>query len=243
MYTPLYIKTNNSLLSSMIKIDELIAFALKNNIKALTITDNNMYGIMDFYNACIKNNIKPIVGLEVNLGDKIVLYAKDFKGYKNLIKIASLQSNQSLTIKELNIYNSNLICIVPYSSMNLYNELSKTYLDIFIGYSDPNERLNIKQDNVVYMKEILCLLKQDEEYLKYIYAVRDGVLASDIVIDNNVYLDISIFEKYPEDKINNQNISNMCNLKIEHEGNLLPSYDCPNGMDSYSYLKLLCKEG
>ena len=29
MYTPLYIKTNNSLLTSMIKIDELISFAKK----------------------------------------------------------------------------------------------------------------------------------------------------------------------------------------------------------------------
>ena len=42
MYTPLYIKTDNSLLTSMIKVDDLISFALKNNLKSLTITDNNM---------------------------------------------------------------------------------------------------------------------------------------------------------------------------------------------------------
>ena len=58
MYTPLYIKTDNSLLSSMIKIDDLIEFAKVNNIKALTSTDNNMLGVMDFYKKCIKNDIK-----------------------------------------------------------------------------------------------------------------------------------------------------------------------------------------
>ena len=61
MYTPLYIKTNNSLLTSMIKIDELVSFAKKNKIKALTITDNNMYGVMEFYKTCIKESIKPII--------------------------------------------------------------------------------------------------------------------------------------------------------------------------------------
>ena len=46
MYTPLYIKTDNSLQSSLIKINDLIEFALKNNIKSLAITDSNMYGVM-----------------------------------------------------------------------------------------------------------------------------------------------------------------------------------------------------
>ena len=36
MHTPLYIKTDNSLLQSLIKIDNLIEFAKENNIKVLT---------------------------------------------------------------------------------------------------------------------------------------------------------------------------------------------------------------
>ena len=67
MFVPLYIKTNNSILSSLIKIDELISYAKKVGIKALTITDENMYGAYDFYKACKKNDIKPIIGLEVKL--------------------------------------------------------------------------------------------------------------------------------------------------------------------------------
>ena len=51
---PLYIKTDNSLLSSLIKIDDLINYALKNNIKVLTITDDSMYGCLEFYIKCKK---------------------------------------------------------------------------------------------------------------------------------------------------------------------------------------------
>ena len=57
MYTPLYIKTDNSLQESLIKINDLIEYAVKNNIKSLTITDNNMYGVMDFYKIQFFNHI------------------------------------------------------------------------------------------------------------------------------------------------------------------------------------------
>ena len=57
MYAPLNIKTCNSLLTSMIKINDLVVFASKQGIQALTITDNNMYGVLDFYKACQKYKI------------------------------------------------------------------------------------------------------------------------------------------------------------------------------------------
>src|SRR5574344_1263056 len=97
MYTPFYIKTNSSLLTSMIKIDDLICFAKENNLKSLTITDNNMYGVMDFYHACLSNNIKPIIGLEVTYKDHIIiLYAKNYQGYLELVKISTDMSSKSL---------------------------------------------------------------------------------------------------------------------------------------------------
>ena len=97
MYTPLYIKTDNSLQTSLIKIKDLISFASDNNIKSLTITDNNMYGVMDFYKMFITNNIKPIIGLELDYNDKkIVLYAENYDGYKNLVKLCTLVSEKNI---------------------------------------------------------------------------------------------------------------------------------------------------
>ena len=97
MFVPLNIKTDNYLQSSMISIDSLIAFACKNNLKCLTITDNNMYGAIDFYKACKNNNIKPIIGLEVKIDDLfIILYAKGYEGYLNLVKLSTLLSENKL---------------------------------------------------------------------------------------------------------------------------------------------------
>ncbi|MBQ9011514.1 MAG: PHP domain-containing protein, partial [Bacilli bacterium] len=92
MFTVLNIKTHNSLLSSMIKIPALVKAAREHGLEALTITDDNMYGVIDFYKECLKNDIKPIVGLEVRLDEKFVLYCQNYNGYKNLIKIATTVS-------------------------------------------------------------------------------------------------------------------------------------------------------
>ena len=246
MYTPLYIKTNNSLLTSMIKIDELVSFAKTNNIKSLTITDNTMYGVMEFYKACKKENIKPIIGLEVELDTNIVLYAKDYNGYKNLIKLSTLQSERTLTLNDLNNYSSNLICIVPYDSLSLYNDLNKIYVDIFKGYSNKTERNNLDGDNLVYIKPIYYLEPSEEEYIRYLLAIKKGVTVDNIIMnENNNFLVLeNVIDKYfHEDMQNNKLITDMCNVEIGYQHDLLPIYDTPNNMDSYSYLKELCKEG
>ena len=245
MYTPLYIKTNNSLLTSMIKIDELVSFAKENNIKALTITDNNMYGVMEFYKACKKNNIKPIIGLEVEINEKIVLYAKDYNGYKNLIKLSTISSERLLTLTDLNKYSSNLICIVPYKSLNLYDDLNKIYIDIFKGYSNKQERNNLDGTNLVYLKPIYYIYPYEEEFIRYLLAIKKGVTVDNIIMEeskNYLVMGSVINKHFSEDMINNTKITDMCNVEITHQDDLLPIYPTPNN-DSYAYLKEKCKEG
>ena len=62
MYIPLYNKSNYSLLSSLLTIDDIISFAIKNNMQSIAISDTNMYGTMEFIKKCEKNEIKPIIG-------------------------------------------------------------------------------------------------------------------------------------------------------------------------------------
>ena len=89
-YIPLNIKTEYDLMNSLIRIKDLISFALKKEIYALGITDPNMFGTMEFINECNKNNIKPIIGTEVIVNDMYMLmYAKNYNGLTNLFKIVS----------------------------------------------------------------------------------------------------------------------------------------------------------
>ena len=65
MFTSLYVKTNYSLLSSLVSIDNLILYAVEHKLSALAICDDNMTSTKIFYDKCIKNNIKPIIGLDL----------------------------------------------------------------------------------------------------------------------------------------------------------------------------------
>ena len=235
MHIPLYIKTHNSLLQSLIKIDDLIDFAKQNNIKVLTITDNNMYGALEFYNKCLQNDIKPIIGLEVN---DIVLYAQNYQGYKNLIKLSTIMSEREVLLEDLIKYKSDLICILLYKSKDKYDELSKHFNYIFQGYSNLDEKLNLK-GNLIYLNEILYLDEKDKPYLKYLYAIKDGISIDSVNIDktdNHFFA----YKLYTDE--NNNKINELCNLQIPKHQDLLPIYDT-KGIDSYTYLKQLTKEG
>ena len=88
------------------------------------VITNRMYGVMEFYKACVSNNIKPIIGLEVIMEKKIVLYVKDINGYKNLVKLSTISSERTITLDDLKKYSDNLICIVPYESIDLYDRIT-----------------------------------------------------------------------------------------------------------------------
>lgn len=235
-YIPLYIKTEYSLLDSTIRIKELVEYAKLNNIKALTITDNNLYGTYEFYLECTKNDIKPIIGLEVDLNDlKIVLYSKNINGYKNLIKI----NEEEKTLELLNKYSSDLICIVPFKSLNIYEDLNKIYKDIFIGYKDSYELENIKYDNKIYINEILYLNKNDKIYYLYLQGIKKGITINEINIKEENYLNLEI----NKDLENYKYIYDNVNLVLEKRNDLLPIYEIEEGYTDYTYLKEMCRRG
>ena len=112
------VTTEYSLLESMIKIDELMSFCKENNISACGICDNNLFGVIEFYEKCLKNNIKPLIGLEVKVTNlKLYLYAKNYSGYQNLIKLNTIAQQREISLFDLDNFSDNLILIIPYISI------------------------------------------------------------------------------------------------------------------------------
>ena len=91
-YVALQVKTSYSILTSLNNIKKLVSYAKNIGYTSLAITDtNNMFGVPEFYYECKKNNIKPIIGIELTINDKnILLYASNNNGYKNLIVLLLL---------------------------------------------------------------------------------------------------------------------------------------------------------
>ena len=57
MYTPLYVRSNYTFLSSLVKIDELLKRCKEKNIKQVALCDDNMIATMYFYKECINYRI------------------------------------------------------------------------------------------------------------------------------------------------------------------------------------------
>lgn len=237
-YTPLYIKSDNSFLSSLIKIDDLVLYAKENNLKSLALADNNLFGSMDFYMQAIKNNIKPIIGLELKiLKNVVVLYAKNFNGYKNLIKLNKIISEREVTFNDLLLYKDDLICLIPFKFKNVLDKMRKIYADIYITYENEYEKGNIL-DKSLYMKETLCLKKEELSYLKYLDMLKENSEETNIEYnDNYMILDSKLFNE------NNMRFSDLCNLEIPLNQKLVPHFKNDLNISSYDYLKKLCIDG
>jgi DNA polymerase III subunit alpha len=118
-FTHLHQHTEFSMLDGAARVNDVVAAAAADGQPALGITDHgNMYGVLDFYAACRKQGINPVIGIEaymahdsrfekpsrrgkvddsggdVDGGKKLYyhlcLLAETNQGYRNLIKLSSL---------------------------------------------------------------------------------------------------------------------------------------------------------
>lgn len=133
MFTHLHLHTQFSLLDGACRLGNLAARAKELGMTSLAITDHgNMYGAVDFYRACKKEGIKPIIGCEVYVAPRtrfdkekaldkdynhLILLCKNEIGYKNLIKMVSLGYTEGFYFKPridhdlLEKYSDGLICL------------------------------------------------------------------------------------------------------------------------------------
>ena len=157
--------TDFSLLDGAASIKKMVAKAKDLGMKHLAITDHgNMFGALHFYRECKANDINPILGCEFYVApgsrniksgnDKksrsnhLILLAKNYEGYKNLMVLASKAYTEGFYYKPriddelLEQYSSNLICTssclagyIPRKLLDNQFEDAKTkakfYQDIF----------------------------------------------------------------------------------------------------------------
>ena len=115
-FVHLHVHTHYSILDGQSKVTYLVDKAVKNGMKGMAITDHGvMYGIKEFADYCANINkarkkngeepFKPIFGCEMyvarrrkedkvkemhdNSGYHLIVLAKNYKGYKNLIRLVS----------------------------------------------------------------------------------------------------------------------------------------------------------
>lgn len=129
-FVHLHVHTEYSLLDGLARIEKLIDITKERGWKAVAITDHgNMFGALKFYEACILNGIKPIIGCEFYIArdhkvkntkediGHLILIAKNNEGYHNLLKLISIAHVDGMYYKPridyelLKKYSKGVICL------------------------------------------------------------------------------------------------------------------------------------
>ncbi len=115
-FVHLHVHTHYSLLDGLTQIDQLVNKVKFHGMDAVAITDHGaMYGAIEFYQACKKKDIKPLIGMEAYVAPKsrfeksgrggendtshLTLIAKNITGYRNLMKLATRASLEGFYYK------------------------------------------------------------------------------------------------------------------------------------------------
>ncbi|HOD17180.1 MAG TPA: DNA polymerase III subunit alpha [Candidatus Cloacimonadota bacterium] len=149
-FVHLHNHTQYSLLDGACRIDRMVKRAKQYEMPALAITDHgNMFGAIEFYNACREEKIKPILGLEAYIVNKsfaeenkknenryhLILLAMNDQGYHNLIKLSSKSYLEGFYYKPrinkelLEQYNEGLICLSACIQGEIAQQLLKGQVD------------------------------------------------------------------------------------------------------------------
>ncbi|MBD7984283.1 exodeoxyribonuclease VII large subunit [Sporosarcina sp. Sa2YVA2] len=114
--------TGADLLRGIIKLDHLAPLLKRRGAKTVGIVNSRMYGVRSFCKTMKKYDIHTAIGLSIHLAlddERTVLlygYAKDDRGYSNLLKISSaiaISEKETLPLKWLKAYSEGCIFICP----------------------------------------------------------------------------------------------------------------------------------
>ena len=232
-YIPLNVKTEYDLMNSLIKIDELVSYAKENSINAIGITDANMFGAYEFITKLAKNDIKPIIGIEIN---DIYLYAKNYEGYVSLCKIVSKKNiDENVDMDYISKFSESLILVCSYNDYDKYNGICS---NTFIKYSSKEEKTNalLVSDNIVYLPLIRYFNKEDNVYFKYLKYIEEGK-----TIDEDINVEDSFFRErvLDDDTKTTIKFASLIDIKIPQSTYHIPVYK----ENSLSFLKALAKKG
>ena len=217
-FVHLHLHTEFSLLDGAVKIEELPRIIKEKGMDAVAITDHGaMYGVVDFYKACKKEGIKPIIGCEAYVTENrfsrevkderyhLILLAENDIGYHNLVKIVSYGFTEGF-----------------YYKPRIDKEILKKYSQGIIATSAcmaGEIPVKIRQDNYEKAKEVA---------LEY----------QDIFGKGNFFIEIQN-HNLPEEKLLNSKL-----IQISKELNipLVAANDShySNKTDAYSHEVLMC---
>lgn len=96
-YVPLRVHSHYSFLDSTLSPQAIVSLAKQHRMSAIALTDTgNFHGTVEFVQAAQEAGIKPILGVELSVGDQpLLLYVESSRGYANLCQLLSRHAERA----------------------------------------------------------------------------------------------------------------------------------------------------
>ena len=302
-FVHLHLHSEYSLLDGACRIKDIPARAAECGHHAVAITDHGaMYGVVEFYRACKKAGIKPIIGCEVYVAPgsrfektksaeasayHLVLLCENQKGYENLIYLVSqgfiegFYGKPRVDMELLRAHSEGLIAlsaclagIIPRKlSAGDYAGARQSAVELAEIFGRDNFFIELQNHGMVEQKQLLPQLYRlagecglgvvatnDCHYLRRRDAATQAILMciqTNSSIEDGRPIGFETDEFYYKDTgemrmlfggfegalENTVRIADRCCVEFDFDTLYLPKFPCPDGRDSVSYLKELCRLG
>lgn len=184
-FTHLHLHTDYSLLDGAISIDKLIEYGIRNERKALAISDHgNIFGAVKFFEKCKKAHIKPVLGIEAYLTEDVtikniqnkyyhlLIIVQNKVGYKNICKLIEASYTKGFYFKPR----------IDYQLLQKYNE-GLIITSTCIGGHIPQLILTNQQEQLNRTLDLLLNTFRDRYYLE----VQPPYLDDQIIVNENIF--------------------------------------------------------
>ncbi len=211
----LHTHSHYSLLNALPKLKELVKTAKEMGMPAIALTDaGNMYGAIEFYQACKKNEIKPILGVDFYMASRtrfdkqsgidsrrsrLVILAKNETGYKNMIRLVTYSYFDGFYYKPridkelIEKYSEGLICIMPHFSGEISYALKNKDMEKANSLVDWYKKIYGAENfflEITHHPEIEGQLELKEKIIKFAKDTKTQIVAAH-----------DVYYMKPEDKI------------------------------------------
>jgi len=278
MYTPLFNRSCFTLTKSLLTVEKIVELASFNKCEAVAIVDENLAYYKPFQKACEKANIKAIYGLSFKVKVETTFYqvfllAKNDKGFKNLLLLASYLSLKEnyLELEKLDKYQEGNFLFLCSDDMPLsvaidnnldlneaYTKQKGLFKDHYIALVQQSSSYQAKRNDII--RELLAKnneigvainrtyyeKKEDSDAHKVFRCIGEKKkFNEDLYLqEGNYFFNEDDYQRYyQEEEIN---LSNYIADQCNVEAKFvtsLPSYKLEQDVDSKTYLKALAYKG
>ncbi len=263
-----YVKSHYSILESSVDIKNLLAKANDFNYEYITISDsNNLHGALDFVFSANKSNVKPIVGMEITVFDKIFqgqihLFPNSNEGFYQLVNISTLINVEKKQVSWKDLFNlgEELSVVIPSqngpisakelikneaNSEKFIRDIKKHFKNIYFGI---NFDFDLKHNQIpitpIIFNKTLFIDKENyivPDILKAINKLQTVDINSKNHLNNYLFSQSEIGQHYDKWLIDNTNdfYTNQY-FKHEFKKTTQPEFTTKNKKE---FLKTLCYNG